>query len=378
MTFTFVHTADWQIGKTFAGLPPDKVPLLREARLDSIGRIAALARSASARHIVVAGDVYDSRDIADRDLLQSLERLRREQDVTWHLLAGNHDPAQAGSVWERLHHFGIPSNMRLHLESRAEMIDTVVALLPAPLRGRTTADDPTAWMDVAETPGAQFRIGLAHGSIQGFGGEDGEPAVPIEPRRVLSAKLDYLALGDWHGVTRVSDRVWYSGTPEPDRFPDNEPGFALVVRLDGQGAPPKVERHATASFTWWKRMLDLTSPESLTVFEQSLAASAVHPERLLLKLALTGTASLSAWSDAEVRLASLDQRLFHVTVDSRALQVLPEQVELEEFGAGDLRRVAELLSATVRNEASERALAASLALRKLYVLWQDARGGERT
>jgi len=377
MTFTFIHTADWQIGKTFAGLPPDKVPLLREARLDIIGRVATAARTAGARHVLVAGDVYDSRDIPDRDLLQSLERLGREQDTTWHLLPGNHDPAQAGGIWERIQRFGVPTNVHLYLEPRPVMIENEVALLPAPLRGRTTTDDPTTWMNAAETPLARYRIGLAHGSIQGFGGEDGEAAVPIDPARAATAGLDYLALGDWHGVTRISDRVWYSGTPEPDRFPDNEPGFVLVVRLDGQGQSAMVERHATARFTWWKRALDLTGPESLAVFEQSFAAAAFHPERLLLKLTVAGTASLTAWSDFEKRQAILEQRLFHLLVDSSSLQVLPEDLELEEFGAGDLRRVAELLSATARNEAGEKAPAASLALQKLYLLWQDARGGER-
>lgn len=376
MTFTFVHTADWQIGKVFAGFPADKVPLLREARLNVIGRLAGVARAAGARHVLVAGDVYDSRDIPDRDLLQSVERLRREQDLCWHLLPGNHDPAQAGSVWERLIRAGVPANVRLHLEPRPEIIASGVALLPAPLSGRTVTGDPTAWMDTAETGSARHRIGLAHGSIQGFGGEDGEAAVPIAPLRAQSAGLDYLALGDWHGVTRISDRVWYSGTPEPDRFPDNEPGFALVVRLEGDG-PPQVERHPTAHYTWWKRTLTVTGPESLAIFEQSLASTIKHTERLLLRLTVGGTASLSTWSSAEARLAALAQRLFHLDIDSATLQVLPEDVELEEFGAGDLRRVAELLSVTARDEASEKAPVASLALRKLYRLWQDARGGER-
>ncbi len=378
MTFTFVHTADWQIGKVFGGFAADKVPLLREARLAAIGRIAAVARGSGARHVLVAGDVYDSRDIPDRDLLQSLDRMRREQDVTWHLLPGNHDPAQAGGIWERLVRAGVPANVRLHLEPRPEMIDPEVALLPAPLTARTTSgDDPTTWMETAETPAARYRLGLAHGSIQGFGGEDGDAAVPIAPSRAEMAGLDYLALGDWHGVTRISDRVWYAGTPEPDRFPDNEPGFVLVVRLEGERGPVKVERHATAHYTWWKRTLAMTGPESLAIFEQSIAAKVAHPERLLMRLALGGTASLSAWSDATARLAAFEQRLFHLTVDSSGLQVLPEDVELEEFGAGDLRRVAELLSRTARDTAHAQAPAASLALRKFYVLWQETRGGDQ-
>lgn len=379
MTFTFVHTADWQIGKVFGGLPADKVPLLREARLDAIARIARGARAAGAGHVLVAGDVYDSQHVSDRDLLQSLERLRREQDVTWHLLPGNHDPAQAGSVWERLLRVGSPDNVRLHLEPVPHVLADGVALLPAPLTTRSTADDPTAWMDKAATPGARYRIGLAHGSIQGFGGgEDGEAAVPIAPGRPGAAGLDYLALGDWHGVTRISDRAWYSGTPEPDRFPDNEPGFALVVCLEEPGRPPQVERLSTGHFTWWKRALTITGPESLPIFEQSIGAEMPHPERLLLRLSVGGTASLATWADADARLAALEQRLFHLVADNSALEVLPEDVELEELGAGDLRRVAELLSATARDETSDKAPAASLALRKLYAMWQDSRRGEQS
>lgn len=378
MTFTFVHTADWQIGKTFGGLPADKVPLLREARLDAIARIAGGARAAGARHVLVAGDVYDSQHVSDRDLLQSLERLRRELDVIWHLLPGNHDPAQAGSVWERLVRIGVPDNVRPHLEAAPHMIGEGVALLPAPLAARSTADDPTAWMDRAATPGARYRIGLAHGSIQGFGGgEDGEAAVPIAPGRPDTAGLDYLALGDWHGVTRISDRVWYAGTPEPDRFPDNEPGFALVVRLVEPGRPPQVERLATGHFTWWKRALTITGPESLPIFEQTIDSTVPHAERLLLKLTVTGTASLETWADVERRLAALDQRLFHLAADTASVEVLPEEIELEGFGTGDLRRVADLLSTTARDATSDKAPVASLALRKLYAMWQETRRGEQ-
>lgn len=377
MTFTFVHTADWQIGRPFAGFPADKVPLLREARLDVIGRIAGVARQAGAQHVLVAGDVYDGPDVPDRDLRQSIDRLGREQDVIWHLLPGNHDAAHAGGVWERLLHLGLPQNIRLHLEPRVEMIAEGVALLPAPLASRSVSNDPTSWMNEAEAPSARYRIGLAHGSIHGFGGEDGEPAVPIAPNRAELARLDYLALGDWHGVTRVSERVWYSGTPEPDRFPDNEPGFALVVRIGGEDQPVVVERHPTARYQWWKHAVTITGPETLAILEQTIAATVAHQERLLLKLSLGGTASLSTWSDAEARLKALEERLFYLSVDSDALQVLPEEIELEEFGAGDLRRVAELLSSTARGESSEEAPIASLALQKLYLLWQDARGEER-
>ena len=44
----------------------------------------------------------------------------------------------------------------------------------------------------------------------------------------------------------IAPRTWYSGTPEPDRFPRNDPGNVLVVTIDGGGAgvgaAPRVEK----------------------------------------------------------------------------------------------------------------------------------------
>lgn len=377
MSFTFVHTADWQIGKGFGSMPSDKAPLLREARLAAIDRIARVARAEDARHVLVAGDIYDAPDVSDRDLMQALDRLRREEGLTWHLLPGNHDPAQSGGVWDRLARIGAPGNVMVHAEPRAVMITTDVALLTAPLTGRSTAADPTAWMVGAATPLATHRIGLAHGSIQGFGGEQGEASVPIEPGRAEAAGLDYLALGDWHGLTRISERAWYSGTPEPDRFHDNEPGHVLVVRLQGSGRPPRVERHATAHYAWWKRTLDLSLPAGLELLEQALTDVA-YQERLLLRLRIIGNASLSAWAASEARRAAIEPRLFHLEVDGAGLRVLPDEVELEELGAGDLRRVADMLSRTARDTEDRRASAAALALRKLYLMWREVRAGARS
>ncbi len=376
MSFTFLHTADWQIGKPFANFPEEKGALLREARRTVIGRIARVARDSNAGHILVAGDIFDARDIPDRELAQALERMRREHGLTWYLLPGNHDAAYDGGIWERAQKIGFPDNVRPCLDAAPLALTPDVVLLPAPLRGRTTAGDPTAWMDTAATPAVRYRIGLAHGSIQGFGGEGGEAAVPIAPGRAERAGLSYLALGDWHGMTRISDRVWYSGTPEPDRFPDNEPGFVLVVRLDGPDAAPKVERHATAQYRWVRRSVDVTEPAHLEQVIGELLSD-TNPEHLLANFSISGTPTLSGWGRCETQLGSLEQKLFHLQIDSSAVMALPEEIELEEFGGGDLRRAAELLSAMARDPLADQAAAASLALRKLYGMVRSARDGGR-
>ncbi len=228
----FVHTADWQIGKAFGGFPPEKQGVLRDARLSAVDRIAVIAHGHGATHVLVAGDVYDSETLPARDVMRLIERLKAHAPLVWLLLPGNHDPDRYGGLYERLLRSGLPVNVRLCREARPISLAPGVVVLPAPLKSRAETGDPTAWMDHAETPGEPIRIGLAHGSVQGFGSSS-EAAARIDPLRLRSAGLAYLALGDWHGTKKVAEGVWYAGTPEPDRYLGNE--FRSSTRRDDCG-----------------------------------------------------------------------------------------------------------------------------------------------
>ena len=153
-------------------------------------------------------------------------------------------------MWERLetseHR---PDNVILLLREDPVEIEPGVFLLPAPCRRKNPGRDLTEWMDRAETPEGAIRIGLAHGSIRDFSAGRPQSSV-IDPKRVEQARLDYLALGDWHGTVEVGDRCWYSGTPEPDRFRKNDPGNCLWVQFAGLGEKPSVERVGTKRFAW--------------------------------------------------------------------------------------------------------------------------------
>ncbi len=177
-------------------------------------------------HVLVAGDVLDSATPRDIVLRQMLQRLAANAHVQWHLLPGNHDPATPRGVWHRLAALQPAPHIHLHATPTPREIEPGVVLLPAPLFARASHEDPTRWMDDYTSPLGTIRIGLAHGSVHGFGSE-GDAAVPIHQSRIDSARLAYLALGDWHGTKRITDRIWYAGTPEPDQFADNDPGNVL-------------------------------------------------------------------------------------------------------------------------------------------------------
>ena len=374
MSFTFLHTADWQIGKAFAGMPADVAAALGEARLSAIDRLATVAVGAGARYVLVAGDVFDAETLAPKTLRQALSRMARHAGLTWHLLPGNHDPLRPAGLWERLKRDGLPGNVRLILEPRPIEIESGVWLLPAPLTGRATGSDPTAYMDGAATPPEALRIGLAHGSVRGFG-SSGTAAVGIGLTRAESARLDYLALGDWHGAQEVAPRTWYSGTPEPDRFLGNEPGHALIVRLAQGGAMPVVTRLPTAQFHWRQVRLDIAGSEDLSNLEASLSGPDLEANTVLLQLALVGRVSAAGRQEVLKRLRTLEAGLRHLEADLSRLTLRAAPGGLDALGeAGDLRCIGERLTALATGPVPEEAAVATEALGLLLDLAGEARG----
>lgn len=367
MSFTFVHTADWQIGKAFGRFATDVAVRLRAARLDAIDRIAGVAREAGAKHVLVAGDVFDSEIVDDTRLLQPMSRMSAYPELYWHLLPGNHDPARPGGVWARLSRLGLPVNVKAHLEPAPQLLEPGVVLLPAPLRAKEMRTDPTQWMDSAETADGSIRIGLAHGSAKGFGSL-GEAAVPIEPSRASSARLDYLALGDWHGLKEVARSVWYSGTPEPDSYAGNGQGQTLVVRVAGGGAPPEVKPVPSGSFQWLARRLVVARLADLDPIAAELDAAGAERRHMLLELRLEGAIGAAEAVALEARLGLLASALTAIDVDRRRLRVTVSDDDVGLFGDPVLGAVLERLRQHARNGDEAEARIAGRATRLLLAL----------
>jgi Calcineurin-like phosphoesterase len=364
MAITFLHTADWQIGKSFGGFGDETAALLRAARLDAIDRMASIATAAGARHVLVAGDVFDSAKPAQRTIGQLLARLDVHAGLVWHLLPGNHDPAQPGSVWDDIAGGKCPANVRTHTSPTPVEIEPGVLLLPAPLHAKAMSTDPTAFMDQVVSPRGTIRIGMAHGSVRGFDSL-GEAAIPIEPSRAKSAGLDYLALGDWHGLTPINERTGYSGTQEPDGYKDNKPGNVLVVRIDAQGALPDVRAISTQHYHWRRVMLPLTSLGDLERFAVELAGDAVPRARLVLKLDLTGRVPLADFGAIRACLNTLGDGLANLDADASQLETSTGTEDITALGAGSIGAIAQRLATMRDNGDASEQQTAGRALRTL-------------
>jgi hypothetical protein len=200
--------------------------------------------------------------------------------------------------------------------------------------------------------------------------------VPIDAGRAARAGLDYLALGDWHGVRQIGAATWYSGTPEPDSFTDNAPGHVLIVRLEAPRAPPEVEVVPTAAFRWLSQTIEVDAALYLEALEARLAASGLPTGACLVELALGGRLSQTQASGLERRLAALAGRLFHLDVDRTRLDVAARPDDVASLPDGALRDIARRLEEQARSADAAEARVAARALALLFALHGAAEPAE--
>lgn len=370
----FLHTADWQIGRQFSTFDAEHAPLLAEARLTAVERLAALATQHRVDAVLVAGDVFDAQTVSDRTVRRLFNALAGYTGP-WLLIPGNHDAALAESVWTRAQRLGaVPAHAHLLLApAPCAFAELGFAVLPAPLTQRHTHGDLTAWFDGADTPADLLRLGLAHGSVQGLLADEIDATNPIAPDRAARARLDYLALGDWHGCKRIDARTWYAGTPEPDRFKDNGAGQALLVEIAAPGAEPQVTPLAVGQYRW--QALDATLQvasdadaliDRLAVLGAADVASlrvagttdlAGHA-RLLAAIARAEAAARSLQCDlAELQLAPTDDDIAALQADGYLGELIAE-LRAEQAGDAPEARTARDALALLTAALAQRAPAA--------------------
>jgi DNA repair exonuclease SbcCD nuclease subunit len=346
----FLHTADWQLGLRRHFLSEEALPRYRQARIDAIRTMGALAHDCE--FAVVAGDAFESNQIDAATLSRALQALA-EFPCPVFLLPGNHDPLEAGSVHER---------MRGHPRARVlvsrETVRPGLEVVGAPWHTKRPGSDlvKAACAGLEPAPEGTLRVLVAHGN-GGAAGNHGDPAlidVEAAARAIEERKIHYLALGDRHSATRIADRIWYSGTPEPTAFRETDPGHALLVDLDEQAC--KVARRPVGRWHFEKRKWPLAGQADMDALGLWLDGL---PEKdsTVVKLRLKGTLGLGERAALDRMLA--EARDVFAGIERRDdLAIAPGDADLGRLGLGGFARATlDDLAARAGDEAASDALA---------------------
>ncbi|MDZ4814754.1 MAG: DNA repair exonuclease [Verrucomicrobiota bacterium] len=342
----FLHTSDWQLGAGFGQVPGDQGARLRRQRIETIATIAEIAEKQKVDFVLLAGDLFDDHSVSKEVIAHSCQAMARITCPVY-IIPGNHDYAGSehsvyrGKKWLE----SKPPHVHVYETTDPVMIaDGQVVLYPCPLRQRRVLIDPTyhlpeTLVDPAICVVGPIRIALAHGSVIGFGSEDeGTSPNLINRDVVLKANLDYLALGDWHGTLQVGEKVWYSGTPETDRFKENDSGNVLLVAIEKHGATPVVEKVRTSGLKWLFHSVSLRTPEDVTAL--GLWFSGLDkPDRTLIKLKVNGVLNLFESKRTNECVERMRDTLVHLR-DTVELFLEPTLEELQSIADGGFMKVA--------------------------------------
>ena len=366
--FRFVHSSDLHLGRRFSNLPEDIRGRVAEARHLALDALALAAREHGAQHVLIAGDLFDTETPSERVWRQALAAMAAAEGLQWWILPGNHDSLAAETLWKR---FREEAPNGVHLVDAAEplVIAPRVTLVPSPVSSRFPGRDLTEWMPECTTPEEHLRIGLAHGGVVTFGSEDdGRETIAVD--RARSAGLDYLALGDWHGCVKITERTFYSGAPERDRFKHQGRGVCLAVTISGPGAEPLVSEVETGKFDWSEVDLHLTpEQDGAKALSAALPQDGARRRNVLLRVRATGWVGLPQRMALESAIEHASPEFGHLEFVDTKLETECAVEDLDDIAtSGALRMAADALYEAARpNMASTRERrVAEAALSRLY------------
>ena len=235
----FIHAADLHLDSPFRGLSNTSTRLrdeLQAATLGALARIVDHTIESKADFLLLAGDLYDSKDRSLRALVafrRQMERLA-ERDVSVYIVHGNHDPLNGwGSE------FQLPPNVTTFsgkpatepVIRRGKEIARVTGISYA--RERVTENLAAAMKPDSDSP---YSVGLLHANVAGQTGH--ADYAPVSLDELTASGFDYWALGHVHTRSVLAENpstVVYPGNPQGRNPREAGPRGCVQVDINRNG-----------------------------------------------------------------------------------------------------------------------------------------------
>ncbi|MFW6056146.1 MAG: metallophosphoesterase family protein [Chloroflexota bacterium] len=273
-TIRFIHCSDLHLDSPFRGLSNVNAEVsaaLNEATFRAWENIVDLAISEQVDFVVIAGDIYDSRDRSLRAQLRFRDGMKRLSDacIPSFIAFGNHDPLNGWSnslEWPReARFFGAREVDSCEVYRNGYAIATVHGISFA----REDIRDDLAARFVSPERGLPS-IAVLHCNVGSNTGH--EPYAPTSVEELSSKGFAYWALGHVHAhrvIRRDAPAIVYPGCSQ-SRHP-NETGAkgCCLVTLNDFG-PPDVDFVATDTVRYFKSEVDISGCSSIDAVRESV------------------------------------------------------------------------------------------------------------
>ena len=235
----FIHAADLHLDSPFRGLAhaaPKLRDSLQAATLGALERVVNHTIESQADFLVIAGDLYDSKDRSLRALVSFRRQMEKlaERDISVYIVHGNHDPLNGwGSEFQlppNVTTFGGRAGTEPVIRRGKEVARVTGVSYP---RERVTENLAASMKSEA---GSTYSVALLHANIGGqMGHADYAPATLDD---LTSSGFDYWALGHVHTRTVLAtspSMVAYPGNPQGRNAREIGPRGCFQVDVDRNG-----------------------------------------------------------------------------------------------------------------------------------------------
>lgn len=248
---TFIHTADLHLGSPFTGISEKDRGLadyLNRSIFQSFDTIIETCLSKKADFLLIAGDIFDSREKnlrALRHFIQKLSQLK-EQNIPVIITTGNHDPLQGGpatsTIWDYIADLsGHNPPFTLIQSDSGQQIDiiqsgeVIARICGVSFRQQHVTCNPVQQFPIRSDTSIPW-IGLVHCTIGSH--SDHIPYAPLSITDLIPFSYDYWALGHIHAgyTVRTSNPVIvYPGNIQGRNRGETGPRGCIctTIRTDG-------------------------------------------------------------------------------------------------------------------------------------------------
>ncbi len=317
-----LHTADVHLDAPNKALG-DRAADLRECTWSAWERVVEVALDTDVEMVIVAGDLFDTREPAPATIDRAFHDLRRLTDASIDviLLPGTHDCWAPDKLWDSPRVRALPD--RVHVLPGPDPVTVHLPHLDTAVHGcahRCDGRDQRPLCELRADPDVAVNLGVAHASLERG---DVEDEALFGEDELQATEMDYVALGHWHTWQDVSAGdvpAILPGSVEVPGFGDwQTASVALVTVGDG---PARVERVEVGSLRGRKITIDAGD---LAGTEDLVAEVERHADGdLLLSVRLEGLAPPGTVIETDTAMERLEEAFFALRIRDRSHPAMDE------------------------------------------------------
>lgn len=227
MALRFIHTSDLHLGAPFRFLGENSSEHQKKIRRAFVNAIDHTIE-VKADLFLICGDLFDTPAPSNFNVEFITGELLRLAKAGIHviMLPGNHDHRKEGSIYTANKLLKLnPQYIHMLGKESLELPELKVKLHGFTHFGKMEKEISAL---LKRDPEFKYNLALIHGSIN-MGQDNVNRTIALDDLKDL--KMDYVALGDWHGLLKLASQIYYSGSPEVLEANQKNCGFILDVTL---------------------------------------------------------------------------------------------------------------------------------------------------